>query len=62
MLSYRIWELGIAVRATSDLPDREYLGTTLKQLGDMTRDLKDKMTSLNSRGINSFAWIVQEVA
>lgn len=58
---HRVWELAVAVRATSELDNKERLGSMLKELGDMTRDVKDSMTSLNAKGINAFTWIMHEV-
>jgi len=57
-----IWELAVAVRASSGLDNREVLGKDLKELGDMTRDVKDSMTSLNSKGINAFSWTLHSVS
>lgn len=58
----RVWELAVAVKATSGLETRDQLGSVIYELGDMTRDVKDKMTSLNAMGINSFSWILHEVS
>ena len=58
---YRVWELAVAVKATSDLEDKDRLGNSLKELGDLTRDTKDAMTGLNAQGINAFSWILHEV-
>ena len=51
----------MAVKATSGLDNKDALGYKLKELGDWTRDVKDTMTSLNAKGINSFSWILHEV-
>ena len=57
-----MWELAVAVKATSDLEDKDRLGNSLKELGDLTRDTKDAMTGLNAQGINAFSWILHEVS
>lgn len=50
-----IWELGIAVKATTRLETREELGRKLQDLGDMTRDVKDQVIKINSLAINAFS-------
>jgi hypothetical protein len=50
-----MWELAIAVRATTRLPSKEDLGRKLNELGDMTRDVKDSVIGINSRAINAFS-------
>ena len=59
--SCRVWELAVAVKATSGLDNKDALGYKLKELGDWTRDVKDTLTSLNAKGINSFSWTLHEV-
>ncbi|KAM0754658.1 hypothetical protein T439DRAFT_321691 [Meredithblackwellia eburnea MCA 4105] len=55
-----IWEIAIAVKHTSALENREFLGGQLQELGDATREVKDSVIRLNSQGLNSFTWIVHE--
>ncbi|KAL7409129.1 hypothetical protein BDY24DRAFT_404321 [Mrakia frigida] len=57
-----IWELAMAVKRGSKLQDKEILAESLVDLGDLTRDMKDKLIGINSEGINSFSWIVHEFA
>jgi hypothetical protein len=38
-----IWELGVAVSVSSDLPMKEEFGSALKELGDTTRDVSDSL-------------------
>eukprot|EP01113_Clastostelium_recurvatum_P033302 TRINITY_DN4387_c0_g1_i9.p1 TRINITY_DN4387_c0_g1~~TRINITY_DN4387_c0_g1_i9.p1 ORF type:complete len:499 (-),score=92.98 TRINITY_DN4387_c0_g1_i9:3-1322(-) len=57
-----IWELGIAIKSTTELEDKDFLGDQLKDLGHLTRDVKDSMMQINSIGINSFVFILHEFA
>lgn len=50
MLS-RIWELGVAVKNTYSIPNKEFIGEQLIELGDLTRDVKDEIIRLNSHSI-----------
>ena len=56
----RLWELGITVLASSEIQDKEMLGSQLVALGDSTRNVRDAVIALNSRGISSFTWILHE--
>lgn len=53
-----LWELAIAVSASSKLPSKDVLGDTLKELGDMTRDMSDRLVGINAQGVNSLSVIV----
>ena len=55
-----MWELGITVLSSSEIQDREILGQELIALGDSTRNVRDAVIRLNSRGISSFTWILHE--
>ena len=55
-----MWELGITVLASSEIPEKEILGSELIALGDSTRNVRDAVIGLNSRGISSFTWILHE--
>lgn len=39
----RIWELAMIVRRGSKLEGREILSSELVELGDLTRDMKDRL-------------------
>ena len=56
-----IWELSVAVAASSGLEDRLEFGHRLRELGDLTRDVKDQIITISSLGINTFSFIVHEV-
>lgn len=53
-----IWELSAAVKYSSALEDRDFLAEQLGELGDLSRTVKDDITSLNAQGINAFTFIV----
>lgn len=55
-----LWELSIAVSASSNLPSRDELGESLKELGDLTRDMSDRLVGINAQGVNSLyaSWVV----
>lgn len=55
-----LWELAIAVSASSQLESKDVLGDTLKELGDMTRDVSDSLVGIHAQGVNSFSWTVRE--
>lgn len=55
-----ILELGYAVRWSTDLLDRELLSDGLAELGDLTRELKDRLIDLNGQGLNTFSFIAYE--
>ncbi|BGP14266.1 hypothetical protein JCM10213_005842 [Rhodosporidiobolus nylandii] len=55
-----VWELATAVRYTSSLDDRHYLSTQLGELGDLSREVKDQVISLNAQGMNAMTWILHE--
>ena len=41
-----LWELAVAVSASSQLPGRYELSGSLKELGDLTRDVKDRLVTI----------------
>ncbi|BGP54216.1 hypothetical protein JCM8202v2_001793 [Rhodotorula sphaerocarpa] len=55
-----IWELSAAVKYSSALEDRDFLAEQLGELGDLSRTVKDDITSLNAQGINAFTFIVND--
>lgn len=44
-----IWELAVSVKRGSSLENRDILAGELVELGDMTRDMKDKLIGINSQ-------------
>ena len=54
----RLWELAVAVRHTSGMEEREFLGDQLQELGDLTREVRDAVTRLGSQSLASFTWIL----
>lgn len=48
-----LWELAVAVSASSNLPSKDDLGDSLKELGDLTRDMSDRLVDIHAQGINS---------
>lgn len=54
----RFWELGSAIKHSSQLPDRQFLGDEMKKLGDLTRNTQDKIIKVNSQGLATFTSIL----
>ncbi|KAH9809617.1 hypothetical protein DFH28DRAFT_933534 [Melampsora americana] len=55
-----ILELAIAVQYSTSLEGKEVLASQLTDLSEMSRDIKDQIIGINSRGINTFSFIAYE--
>ncbi|KAH9812309.1 hypothetical protein DFH28DRAFT_1130087 [Melampsora americana] len=55
-----ILELAIAVQYSTSLEGEEVLASQLTDLSEMSRDIKDQIIGINSRGINTFSFIAYE--
>jgi hypothetical protein len=58
----RIWELAVAVEGSPGLAQKTQLSSELRELGDLTRDVKDSMIALSVQNVNAFSWILFEVS
>lgn len=56
-----ILELALAVQYSTSLEGKEVIASQLTDLSEMTRDIKDQIISINSRGINTFSFVAYEV-
>ncbi|KAH8919755.1 hypothetical protein BT69DRAFT_1352914 [Atractiella rhizophila] len=58
--SIDMWENGAAIKGTSNFEGHEPLGEGIMEFGNGLREVKDTLIAINSKGVNSFSWIIQE--